>query len=54
MIVIAGLVLGAALGALQARRRGGKPLDMAHHAAVYGIAGALAGMLATIVLARVA
>lgn len=52
MFVIAGLGLGAAIGALRARRRGGKALDMAHYAAVHTIAGGLAGMILTIILAR--
>lgn len=52
MIVFAGLVLGAVIGAAQARRRGGKGIDMAHHAAIYGIAGGILGMLVTVILTR--
>jgi hypothetical protein len=54
MIVFAGLGVGALLGAVQARRRGGKTLDLLHHAAACGIAGGLVGMIVTVVLARMA
>ncbi len=43
MIVIGGLVLGGLLGALSAKRRGGKPADIAQYAAGYGIAFGFAG-----------
>lgn len=52
MIVIGGFLLGAALGAVSARRRGGKPADMAQYAAAYGIALALLGLFLTIALDR--
>jgi cytochrome c biogenesis protein CcdA len=52
MIVIGGLVLGAILGVVSARRRGGKPADMAQYAAGYGIAFGLLGVFLTIVLER--
>lgn len=52
MIVIAGAVLGAATGVLAARLRGGRPLDMAHYAAVLGLLGLVLGMVVTVVLAR--
>ncbi len=52
MIVIGGLVLGAILGVMSARRRGGKPADMAQYAAGYGIAFGLLGVFLTIVLER--
>ena len=53
MIVIAGLVLGALIGAAIAHRRGGKLADMAQYGAGYGIAFALLGLFATIWLERV-
>ena len=53
MIVIAGLVLGALSGALTAKRRGGNATDIAHYAAVGGIAGALLGLFATLFLGRI-
>jgi len=52
MIVLAGLVAGAVLGALSARRRGGNRLDIAQYAAVWGIIGGLVGLFATIGIER--
>jgi hypothetical protein len=52
MFVIGGLVLGAIVGALTARRRGGKPADMAQYAAGFGIAFGLLGLFATLILDR--
>lgn len=52
MIVIGGFVLGALLGAYNARRQGGKPADIAQYAVGYGIAFGLLGMLVTVILAR--
>jgi len=52
MIVIAGLLIGIAIGATTALRRGGKALDAAQYAAAYGIAFTLLGLFATIVIAR--
>lgn len=52
MIVLAGLVAGALIGAGIARSRGGKPLDIAHYAAGYGIVFGLIGLFATIFLER--
>jgi hypothetical protein len=52
MIVIGGFALGAVLGALTARKRGGKGADLAQYAAAYGIAFAILGLFLTIVLAR--
>lgn len=54
MIVISGTVFGALLGTLVARQRGGTRLDMAHHAAVFAILFAVAGMIVTIVIVRMA
>ena len=48
MIVIAGLVFGAIFGALLAKKRGGKGLDMAQYAAGFAIAFAVLGVFATI------
>ena len=50
MIVLAGLIGGAAYGAMLARRRQGSRLDMAQYAAGYGIAFAIVGVFATIAL----
>ncbi len=50
MIMIAGVILGAAVGVAMARRRGGNRLDMVQHAAVmalvFGVAGAALTMIA--------
>lgn len=54
MIVIGGLLLGVALGALRAARLGGKPADMAQYAAGYGILFALLGLFLTIAIDRLA
>lgn len=50
MLVIAGAILGALWGLRTAARRKGNALDMAQYAAVYGIAMALAGLLASLIL----
>ena len=52
MIVIGGLVFGALLGALLARKRGGRAADMAQYAAALGILCSLIGLFATIILER--
>lgn len=52
MIVIAGLVLGAILGARTALKRGGKRLDALQYAAGYGIAFALLGLFVTLFIDR--
>lgn len=54
MIVIAGLVMGALLGAVTAAKRGGKRLDMLQYAAGYGIAFCLLGVVLTIAIERLA
>lgn len=52
MIIAAGLLSGVLTGALTAKRRGGKPLDMMQYAAGYGIAFMLVGVFITIILER--
>ena len=52
MIIAAGLLSGVLIGALTAKRRGGKTLDMLQYAAGYGIAFMLIGLFATILLER--
>ena len=54
MIVIGGLILGAVIGALTAKRRGGKMLDILQYAAGYGIAFTLLGLFLTIFIDRMA
>jgi cytochrome bd-type quinol oxidase subunit 1 len=52
MIALAGFALGAATGALTARRHGGRWPDMLQYAAGFGTAFGLLGMIATVVIAR--
>lgn len=52
MIVLAGLLSGALIGATIARRRGGKTLDMLQYAAGYGILFCVLGLFLTIFLER--
>ncbi|MEL6610127.1 MAG: hypothetical protein AAFO93_14560 [Pseudomonadota bacterium] len=52
MLPIAGLILGALYGALLARGRKGKTLDMLQYAAGFAILGGVLGMLAFIILSR--
>jgi hypothetical protein len=52
MIVIAGLILGAALGARTAIKRGGKRLDALQYGAGYGICFALIGLFLTLFIDR--
>lgn len=52
MITIIAAVLGAALGAITALRRGGKTMDALQYGAGYGIAFILLGILVTIILDR--
>jgi uncharacterized protein YqgC (DUF456 family) len=49
---LAGLLAGAILGALGARRRGGKRLDLAQWAAVGAIIGGLLGLFVLIFIQR--
>jgi hypothetical protein len=52
MIILGGFLLGAAAGALTARARGGKGLDIAHYAAGFGIAFAILGTFVTVWISR--
>jgi hypothetical protein len=49
---LAGLVLGAIVGALRARARGGKPADMVQWAIVHALILGLAGLFAAVILTR--
>ena len=49
---LAGLVLGALIGALRARARGGKALDMAQWGAVFAIIFGLIGLFALVFIER--
>jgi uncharacterized membrane protein YfcA len=52
MIVLAGCILGASLGAWTARKRGGKWLDALQYGAGYAIAFMLIGLFLTIFIER--
>ena len=52
MITIIAAVIGIALGAATALRRGGKTMDALHYAAGFGIVFTLLGMLVTIIVDR--
>lgn len=54
MIVIAGAIIGAILGTLKAKRLNGSRADILQYAVAYGIALALVGMIATIIIHRAA
>jgi hypothetical protein len=52
MIVLAGAIFGATLGALIAYRRKGNRWDMLHYGAIYGLAFTLIGLFVTIAIHR--
>ena len=52
MIVIVAFIVGAALGARTAQRKGGSRLDIAQYSAIFGILFAVAGVFATIAIGR--
>lgn len=52
MFVIGGMVLGALWGGFTARKRGGRPLDIAQYAAGYGILFAVIGVALTVAVNR--
>lgn len=52
MIIIGAMLLGALVGGLTAKRRGGNRLDIAQYAVGYAIAFTLVGLLATIIIDR--
>ena len=54
MIIISSLLFGALLGALRARQRKGKALDIAQYAAAHSIAFGLLGLVVTIIIERLA
>ncbi len=54
MLVLLGVVLGAVLGPLRARKLGGKRADLLQYGFVYAVIGALAGVFATIIIHRLA
>lgn len=53
MLIYVFAALGAVYGALLARRRKGKPLDVAFYAAAFCIVFTIAGLLINVVLLRI-
>lgn len=54
MIVIIAALIGATLGGLTARKRGGARLDILQYAASFAIAFAVVGLIATVIIHRAA
>lgn len=52
MIVIGLALIGAIIGGLRAKARGGKPADIAQYATAHAIAFGLVGLFATIAIHR--
>lgn len=52
ILPLSGLFLGAVLGALRAKQRGGKPADMAQWGAVFAMIGGVIGMFALVIITR--
>ena len=52
MIVIAGLLFGATLGVIRAKRAGGRKLDMLQYGAAHAIFFTLIGVFLTIIIDR--
>lgn len=53
MIAIATLLIGALIGALTAKRKGGNTLDAVQYGAVFALIGFILGLVGTVVLERV-
>ena len=53
MVVITLVIVGAVMGALNARRRGGNRKDIAQYAVGYALAFSIVGMFLTVLLDRV-
>ncbi|VAV87445.1 hypothetical protein MNBD_ALPHA07-2305 [hydrothermal vent metagenome] len=52
MIILFGAILGAIFGAFKARRRKGKPADIAQYAFIYAVLFALIALFITITFFR--
>ena len=53
MIVIVAALVGAIIGGLTARKRGGNRLDIAQYAAGYALAFTVVGLISTVVIDRI-
>jgi hypothetical protein len=54
MIVIVAAFIGAIVGGITAKRRSGNALDIAQYAAGYAMAFVVVGLIATVVIDRIA
>lgn len=54
IIPVAGLILGAIIGAIRARMRGGKLLDMLQWGAAFGVICGIIGLFILVLLLRTA
>jgi hypothetical protein len=52
MVNLLGLLIGAGLGALIARRRGGNRMDLLHYAGVFGLIGLVIGTFIGVFMLR--
>lgn len=52
MLVLVGLILGAIIGAMTAKRRGGNRLDLLQYGAVFALIGAVIGLFVTVGVER--
>jgi hypothetical protein len=52
MVNILGLLIGAGLGAVIARRRGGNRMDLLHYAGVFGLIGLIIGTFIGVFMLR--
>lgn len=52
MLAWAAAAIGAVIGIFQAKRRGGKPLDMAQYAGVYAMIFGIIGVIVQLIIIR--
>ena len=52
MIILGFAIIGALIGGVTARTRGGKPLDIAQYATSYAMAFAIVGLFITVFMSR--
>ncbi|MFV2052654.1 hypothetical protein [Aliiroseovarius sp. YM-037] len=52
MLVLIGLIVGAIIGAMTAKRRGGNRLDLLQYAGVFALIGAVIGLFVTVGVER--
>ena len=52
MLVLIGLIVGAIIGAMTAKRRGGNRLDLLQYAGVFALIGGVIGLFVTVGVER--